>query len=165
VRADANRILIGRKAKHKEKTMPRHPDAQKLGDRAEPAAEGSKSDKVGYCSPPKHSQFKPGQSGNPLGRPKGAISFASELADELFTTIVAGENNAGVHMTNKRAIVKRLVAAARDDAKIACLLISLCAKLGRGEEADPRAAEDEAFVEKLADRESRAADDKEAENA
>ena len=45
-------------------------------------------------------------------------------------------------MTNKRAIVKRLVAAARDDAKIACLLISLCAKLGRGEEADPRAAKD-----------------------
>ena len=32
LRADANRILIGRKAKHKEKTMPRHPDAQKLGD-------------------------------------------------------------------------------------------------------------------------------------
>ena len=50
--------------------MPRHPDAQKLGDRAEPAAEGSKSDKVGYCSPPKHSQFTLGQSGNPLGRPK-----------------------------------------------------------------------------------------------
>jgi len=25
---------------------------------------------VGYGKPPKHTQFKPGQSGNPLGRPK-----------------------------------------------------------------------------------------------
>ena len=27
---------------------------------------------VGYGKPPKHSQFKPGQSGNPQGRPKGS---------------------------------------------------------------------------------------------
>lgn len=25
---------------------------------------------VGYCKPPRHTQFKPGQSGNPKGRPK-----------------------------------------------------------------------------------------------
>lgn len=28
------------------------------------------SSKVGYCNPPKEHQFKPGQSGNPKGRPK-----------------------------------------------------------------------------------------------
>lgn len=27
---------------------------------------------VGYCKPPAHGQFKPGQSGFPTGRPKGA---------------------------------------------------------------------------------------------
>lgn len=27
-------------------------------------------DKVGYCNPPKQHRFKPGQSGNPKGRPK-----------------------------------------------------------------------------------------------
>ena len=27
--------------------------------------------RIGYAQPPKHSQFKPGQSGYPKGRPKG----------------------------------------------------------------------------------------------
>jgi hypothetical protein len=29
-------------------------------------------DEVGYGKPPKHGQFKPGKSGNPRGRPRGA---------------------------------------------------------------------------------------------
>src|SRR5690349_11489310 len=33
------------------------------------------SNKVGYCNPPAHSQFKPGQSGNPKGRPKGNLNM------------------------------------------------------------------------------------------
>ena len=158
MRADAIAFLIGRKAKHHgENCMTADLDAQ-LGDGAELPAESGKSDQVGYCRPPKHSQFKPGQSGNPSGRPKNAISFVSDLADELSGTILARENDIDIRITRKRPIVKMLVAAAKDDAKIACLLISLCAKLGRGQETDPRGAEDDAFVEKLADREAQAAE-------
>lgn len=36
---------------------------------ADPSNAGN--DAVGYKRPPKHSQFKPGQSGNPGGKPKG----------------------------------------------------------------------------------------------
>ena len=37
---------------------------------------------VGYRKPPKHSQFKPGQSGNPNGRPRGA-SLATQVRNLL----------------------------------------------------------------------------------
>lgn len=33
-----------------------------------------KQDKIGYMNPPKHSRFRPGQSGNPRGRKKGSIN-------------------------------------------------------------------------------------------
>jgi hypothetical protein len=136
-------------------------DAQKLSDGAELTTENSEGDstEAGYCRPPKHSRFKPGQSGNPLGRPKGTVPFASELADELSRTILVRGDSGDVHITAKRLIVKKLVAAAiAGDAKVAIALISLCAKHSRRQEADPRAAEDDAFVEKLAAGEPQAAE-------
>jgi hypothetical protein len=33
--------------------------------------EKSKTKRVGYRNPPKHSRFQKGKSGNPTGRPKG----------------------------------------------------------------------------------------------
>ena len=38
---------------------------------------------VGYKRPPRDNQFKKGQSGNPAGRPQGARSVETVLADEL----------------------------------------------------------------------------------
>ena len=38
------------------------------------SAESSKGE-VGYCQPPEDSQFKPGQSGNPNGSPKGRTNL------------------------------------------------------------------------------------------
>jgi hypothetical protein len=35
---------------------------------------------VGYCKPPRHSQFKPGQSGNPAGRPRGSKKLKTDNA-------------------------------------------------------------------------------------
>jgi hypothetical protein len=40
--------------------------------------EGGDSE-IGYRRPPKDTRFKPGQSGNPKGRPKGSISSAAFL--------------------------------------------------------------------------------------
>jgi Family of unknown function (DUF5681) len=112
----------------------------------------------GYGRAPLHSRFKPGRSGNPRGRPKGAVSFKSDLLDELSETIGVREDSGEVRITKQRAIVKNLVAASiHGDSKAAIALINLCAKLCPDQEADPRAMEDEAFVDQLVEREREAA--------
>ncbi len=78
------------------------------------------------------------------------MSFAPELIDELLRTIAD-------NTTNKRAIVQKLVAAAKEEPQLAMSLIMLCAKLSRNRAADPRAEDDDAFVAKLAEREAEAA--------
>lgn len=39
--------------------------------------------KSGYCKPPEAHRFRPGQSGNPRGRPKGSRNVATIIADVL----------------------------------------------------------------------------------
>ena len=42
-----------------------------------------KTEQVGYGKPPKLTRFKPGQSGNPRGRPRGALNMATVLERTL----------------------------------------------------------------------------------
>lgn len=64
---------------------------------------------VGYGKPPKKGQFKPGQSGNPKGRPKGSKSFARVLADELSERIPVKEGGKTRRLTKMQAVAKQLV--------------------------------------------------------
>jgi hypothetical protein len=50
---------------------------------------------VGYCRPPKAHQFKPGRSGNPKGRPKGAKNEATiirSILDKKISVREAGKS-------------------------------------------------------------------------
>ncbi len=49
---------------------------------------------VGYRRPPAHTRFKPGRSGNPKGRPKGARGL-NTLARELLTARVPVRTGSG----------------------------------------------------------------------
>lgn len=66
-------------------------------------------DKVGYCRPPKHSRFKPGQSGNPRGRPRKNRSIEAMIKRELDQTVVLKEGGREIRLSKREALIKQLV--------------------------------------------------------
>ncbi len=64
---------------------------------------------VGYGRPPKHTQFKPGQSGNPRGRPKKSKNVDALLEKELDEIVTLHEGGQPKRMTKREAIIKQFV--------------------------------------------------------
>lgn len=81
---------------------------------------------VGYSKPPKHTRFKPGQSGNSKGRSKGTRNLSSDLKDELGERIRIREGDQEKSISKQRALVKALVAKAlKGDTRAATVLITM----------------------------------------
>jgi Family of unknown function (DUF5681) len=68
--------------------------------------------RVGYRKPPQHSRFKPGQSGNPRGKPLGAKNSATLLKQALLASVRVKQNGRETKTTKLRVIVMRLVSQA-----------------------------------------------------
>lgn len=64
-------------------------------------------DDVGYGKPPRAHQFKPGQSGNPKGRPKGKKNEATMLDELLFQKIKIRESGRERRITVFEAMLRR----------------------------------------------------------
>lgn len=81
---------------------------------------------VGYRKPPKETRFKPGQSGNPKGRPKGIKNLATDLEEELQEKILVTEGGKQQETTKQRAMLKSLFAKAlKGDTRAVGVLINL----------------------------------------
>jgi hypothetical protein len=80
---------------------------------------------VGYKRPPAATQFKPGQSGNRRGRPKGAQNFSTVLEKELNSPVTVTENGRRKKVRKKDVIAKQLVnKAAGGDIKATTVLLN-----------------------------------------
>ena len=69
----------------------------------------SKEYETGYGKPPKSSRFKPGQSGNRKGRPKGSKNTYNLLNEILSQKITIKENDENIKISKKAAILTQLI--------------------------------------------------------
>ena len=84
---------------------------------------------VGYGKPPKSGQFKPGQSGNPNGRPKGAKNFKTVLEDELLSKVPIKEHGKVRKVQKQEAMVKAILQKAmQGDVKAFNALVAAAGK-------------------------------------
>lgn len=85
---------------------------------------------IGYGSPPEHTRFKKGQSGNSKGRPKRRASFADDLTSELSEVIQVTEGGRLRRISKQRALIKAMTAGAlKGDSRAASLLMRWCAQV------------------------------------
>lgn len=74
--------------------------------------ENQKDYEVGYKRPPREHQFKPGQSGNPKGRPQKNKNFVEDVKGEMNELIQIQEQGKLKKITKQKALAKRIVADA-----------------------------------------------------
>jgi len=65
--------------------------------------------RIGYGKPPLHSRFRPGQSGNPKGRPRHSRNLKNVVSDAMRQPVVIVENGRRRTVPARDAIVKREV--------------------------------------------------------
>src|SRR4030081_3762418 len=88
--------------------------------------------KIVYCSPPVHSQFKQGQSGNPSGRAKGSQNLKTLFNKVLDEEISLREGANVKRITKAEAVVRNVVVGAlKGDTRNLAMLLRLAEQAGQ----------------------------------
>lgn len=109
---------------------------------------------VGYCRPPKGSQFKPGQSGNPKGRKRQPKSVQAQVRKALSKKVRISEGGKPKWLTYQDLIIRtQLNKAAKGDLKAAAFVLNLARspEFADADTIDPNSlpAEDQAMFEEM----------------
>lgn len=79
---------------------------------------GDDSYDVGYGKPPRHTQFKPGASGNPRGRPRRSKNIDTLFEQQLDRLVTVTREGRKARVSVREVIVMNIVkAAANGDAR------------------------------------------------
>ena len=99
---------------------------------------------TGYRQPPEATRFKPGNSGNPRGRPKRTPNVTDDLAKLLTKQITVRENGRPRQISGMAAILQRLfIKAVNGDLKASAQIFNLLTKAGIRDTASPAPVTDE----------------------
>jgi hypothetical protein len=91
--------------------------------------------KVGYCNPPVHTRFKPGQSGNPSGRAKGSQNLKTIFNKVLDEEISLREGSEVKKVSKAEALVRGMVVGAlKGDQRNLSMLFRLAEQAGQFED-------------------------------
>lgn len=102
--------------------------------------ERPKTTKGGYRHPPEKSRFKTGQSGNPHGRPKGALNMATILERTLREPIIIVENGKRITVTKLEAALKQVVNQAASGKLKALQLLATLVRSAEVPAAEPNSS-------------------------
>lgn len=98
---------------------------------------------VGYGSPPNHTKWVKGQSGNPSGRRKGQANLATLLDRELSAMITITEGGRKKRISKREAVIKAVVnGSVKSDHRALASLIRMLNMLG-----EPQASQDTVLAE------------------
>ena len=101
------------------------------GEHVSPAEASAAEYKVGYKHPPLHTRFKPGQSGNPNGRPKGRLNLSTEVMGIISKKVKVRDGDTDRQMSLLAAnVLAHGIKGAKGDVRSASFLFNNVHKLG-----------------------------------
>ena len=113
--------------RHRSRPRPASKPADKTpgttSERPSPPGDTAGNYEVGYKKPPRHTQFRPDQSGNARGRPKGSKNLKTEIAQVMNEMVTIREGGKRKRIRKNQVVATRLVNKAMEGKERAILML------------------------------------------